>query len=157
MEFSSRLPSLRHLHPAKLVATKLPAQGVMGWCLIQRLVRSGACSSVRLGAGRMEIHFINRKPGKRSDTAEAQSPKDWAVDWVLRFCGWTALGTRSRKTFMMIDPRSFMVVWGVSSITPVLRSNTAKDGYVSAPLTRRNPRLLRRADTAFAFIESHTD
>jgi hypothetical protein len=30
------------------------------------------------------------------------------------------------------------------------------DHAVSARFTRRNLRLLRRADTAFAFIESHT-
>jgi hypothetical protein len=38
------------------------------------------------------------------------------------------------------------VVWGVSPTT-----------CGSAPHTRCNPRLLRRADTTFAFIESHTD
>lgn len=48
------------------------------------------------------------------------------------------------------------VVWGVSPTTPVLRSNIAKDGGGSATcFTGRNRRLLRRADTLLALLESH--
>jgi hypothetical protein len=67
-------------------------------------------------------------------------------------------------------------VRGVSFTTPVLRSLLAKDGCGppreitgsaavdcgenisrgEAPFTRGNPRFRRRADTAFAFIDSHT-
>ena len=54
-------------------------------------------------------------------------------------------GARSRYVFMVFALRAY-VVWGASSTT-----------CGSAPLTRRNPRLLRRADTAFAFTKSHTD
>jgi hypothetical protein len=59
-------------------------------------------------------------------------------------CGSTVLGSRSRYVFMVFALRSF-VVRGVSPTT---------GGSATCP-TGRIPRLLRRADTAFAFIESH--
>src|ERR1035437_10696232 len=60
------------------------------------------------------------------------------------FCGSTGLAGRSMYVFMVF---AFLlsVVWGVSPTT-----------CGSAPFTRCNPRLLRRADTPFAFITSHT-
>src|ERR1035437_4188133 len=62
----------------------------------------------------------------------------------IDFCGSTGLGSRSMYVFMVF---AFLlsVVWGVSPTTGG-----------SAPFTRCNPRLLRRADTCFTFIASHT-
>ena len=60
------------------------------------------------------------------------------------FCGSTGLGWRSMYVFMVSVFLS-SVVWGVSPTT-----------CGSAPLSRCNPRLLRRADTPFTFIASHT-
>jgi hypothetical protein len=75
-------------------------------------------------------------------------------------CGSTVWGARSRYVFM----------------TPVLQGLLAQDGcgspreingagaspastpclfHGARPFTRGNPRLLRRVDTTFAFIESH--
>src|ERR1017187_1860414 len=61
------------------------------------------------------------------------------------FCDSTVLVERSMYVFMVFAFR-FIVVWGVSPTTGG-----------SAPFTRCNPRLLRRADTCFTFIASHTD
>src|ERR1035437_10043659 len=60
------------------------------------------------------------------------------------FCGSTGGDGRSMYVFMVF---AFLwsVVWGVSPTT-----------CGSAPFTRCNPRLIRRADTQFAFIPSHT-
>jgi hypothetical protein len=63
----------------------------------------------------------------------------------IDFCGSTGLGLRSMYVFMVSVFLSFIVVGGVS---PTTRG--------SAPFARCNPRLLRRADTLFAFIASHT-
>src|SRR5277367_7068484 len=60
------------------------------------------------------------------------------------FCGWTGWEWRSMYVFMVSVFLS-SVVWGVSPTT-----------CGSAPFTRCNPRLLRRADTLFTFIASHT-
>src|ERR1035437_5810369 len=60
------------------------------------------------------------------------------------FCGSTGGDGRSMYVFMVFAFR-WSVVWGVRPTT-----------CGSAPLTRCNPRLLRRADTLFAFITSHT-
>ena len=62
----------------------------------------------------------------------------------VAFCGWTGFRLRSMYVFMVSVFLS-SVVWGVSPTT-----------CGSAPFTRCNPRLLRRADTLFAFIASHT-
>jgi hypothetical protein len=70
--------------------------------------------------------------------------------WVLRRgarrvdCGWTGLAERSMY-FFMVFVFLLSVVWGVSPTT-----------CGSAPFTRCNPRLLRRTDTVFTFIASHT-
>ena len=61
----------------------------------------------------------------------------------IGFCGSTGFGWRSMYVFMVFAFR-FIVVWGVSPTTGG-----------SAPFTRCNPRLSRRADTLFAFIASH--
>jgi hypothetical protein len=60
------------------------------------------------------------------------------------FCGSTGFGWRSMYVFMVFAFH-FRVVRGVSPTT-----------CGSAPLSRRNPRLLWSADTAFTFITSHT-
>src|ERR1019366_10623677 len=62
----------------------------------------------------------------------------------MGFCGSTGVDGRSMYVFMVF---AFLlsVVWGVSPTT-----------CGSAPFTRCNPRFLRRADTLFAFIASHT-
>jgi len=62
----------------------------------------------------------------------------------IDFCGSTGFGVRSMYVFMMSVFLS-SVVWGVSPTTGG-----------SAPCTRRNPRLFRRADTLCTFIASHT-
>jgi len=62
----------------------------------------------------------------------------------IDFCGSTGWEWRSMYVFMVFAFHSF-VVWGVSPTTGG-----------SAPFTRCNPRLHRRADTAFPFIASHT-
>jgi hypothetical protein len=59
-------------------------------------------------------------------------------------CGSTVLEARSRYVCMVFALR-FSVVGGVSPTT-----------CGSAPFTRCNPRLHRRTDTAFAFVESRT-
>src|ERR1035437_6429417 len=60
------------------------------------------------------------------------------------FCGSTG-GGGGRMYVFIVFCFLFCVVWGVSPTT-----------CGSAPFTRCNPRLLRRADTLFAFITSHT-
>jgi hypothetical protein len=60
------------------------------------------------------------------------------------FCGSTGFVEHSMYVFMVSVFLS-SVVWGVSPTT-----------CGSAPLTRRNPRLTRKADTLFTFITSHT-
>jgi hypothetical protein len=62
----------------------------------------------------------------------------------LDFCGSTGFGWRSMYVFM-VSVFLMSGVWGVSPTT-----------CGSAPFTRCNPRLLRRADTCFTFIASHT-
>jgi len=62
----------------------------------------------------------------------------------IDFCGSTGLAARGMYDLMVLAFHSF-VVWGVSPTT-----------FGPALFTRCNPRLLRRADTAFAFIASHT-
>jgi len=57
----------------------------------------------------------------------------------------TFTGGRSMYV-LMVSVFLMSVVWGVSPTT-----------CGSAPFTRRNPRLTRRADTLFTFIISHTD
>ena len=66
-------------------------------------------------------------------------------DWRAGFCDSTGLGWRSMYVFMVFAFR-FIVVWGVS---PTTCGSATR-------FTGRNPRLLRRADTAFTFIASHT-
>jgi len=62
----------------------------------------------------------------------------------IPFYGSTGSEARSMYVFMVsVSLMSF--AWGVSPTT-----------CGSAPFTQRNPRLLRRADTFFAFITSHT-
>jgi hypothetical protein len=61
------------------------------------------------------------------------------------FCDSTGFGWRSMYVFMVFAFR-FIVVWGVSPTT----------GGSATRFTGRNPRLLRRADTTFTFIASHT-
>src|ERR1035437_2697781 len=63
----------------------------------------------------------------------------------LVFCGSTGGDGRSMYVFMVFAFR-FIVVWGVSPTT---------GGSAPRP-AGGNPRLLRRADTLFAFITSHT-
>jgi hypothetical protein len=65
-------------------------------------------------------------------------------DERVDFYGSTGLGSRSMYVFMVSDFLS-SVVWGVSPTT-----------CGSAPFTRQNPRLIRRADTLFTFNTSHT-
>jgi len=65
-------------------------------------------------------------------------------DGRIDFCGSTGLGARSMYVFM-VSVFLLSVVWGVSPTT-----------CGSAPLSRCNPRSLRRADTPFTFIASHT-
>ena len=57
----------------------------------------------------------------------------------VAFCGWTGFGLRSMYVFMVSVFLS-SVVWGVRPTT-----------CGSAPFTRCNPRLLRRADTLYHF------
>ena len=61
------------------------------------------------------------------------------------FCGSTGFSVRSMYGFMVFAFR-FLVVWGASPTTGG-----------SAPLTRRTPRLPRRADITLAPSKSHTD
>ena len=60
------------------------------------------------------------------------------------FCDSTVFGWHSMYVFMVSVSLSD-VVWSVSPTT-----------CGSAPFSRCNPRLLRRADTLFAFVTSHT-
>jgi hypothetical protein len=68
----------------------------------------------------------------------------WDGGKRIDFCGSTGLQWRSMYLFKVSVFLS-SVVWGVSPTT-----------CGSAPFARCNPRFLRSADTAFAFITSHT-
>jgi len=60
------------------------------------------------------------------------------------FCGWTGFGLRSMYVFM------------VSVFLSSIVTDASPTTCGSAPFARCNPRSLRRADTAFTFIASHT-
>jgi len=74
--------------------------------------------------------------GRRSNGLRRAGPADFSDSTVLT---WRNMYVFMVSVFLM------SVVWGVSPTT-----------CGSAPFTRCNPRLLRRADTAFTFIASHT-
>jgi len=82
--------------------------------------------------------------GRLSRATEFTEPVGLGLGVRIDICGSTDLGSRSMYVFMGSVFLS-SVVWGVS---PTICG--------SAPFTRRNPRLLRRADTAFTVIASHT-
>jgi len=77
--------------------------------------------------------------------------QNWATGAVrlrrgvgVAFCSWTGFGLRSMYVFMV----SVFLSSDVTDVSPTTCG--------PALFTRCNPRLLRRADTAFAFIASHT-
>jgi hypothetical protein len=75
-------------------------------------------------------------------------------------CGSTVLGTRSRYVFMTPVLQSLLAQDGCGSPREINGAgasleSTACLSHGARPFTRGNPRLLRRVDTTFAFIESH--
>ena len=99
----------------------------------------------------MDMRMKNERARPSVEHAEhAQLGAGAGVGWEGRarggFCGSTALGSRSRYVFMVFAFR-FSVVCAVS---PTTCGSAARS-------SGRNPRSLRRADTTFAFIKSHTD
>lgn len=77
--------------------------------------------------------------------ADASGERDSGGELRGGLCGSTAFGACSMWVFMVSVLRS-LVVWG---------ANPTTCGSASRP-TGGNPRLHRRAGTAFAFIASHT-
>src|ERR1051325_3419723 len=70
--------------------------------------------------------------------------KEVGVEALELLCGSTG-GKGLGMYGLMVCVFHLLVVWGAGPTT-----------CDSAPLARRNPRLSRRTDTAFAFIASHT-
>jgi len=80
----------------------------------------------------------------REDSRPATSAAGLGAPGRDAFCGWTDFGRRIMYVFMV----SIFLSSVVTDASPTTCG--------SAPFTRCNPRSLRRADTVFTFIASHT-
>ena len=80
----------------------------------------------------------------REDSRPATSATGLGAPGRDAFCGWTGFGLHSMYVFM------------VSVFLSSVVTDASPTTCGSAPFTRCNPRSLRRADTVFTFIASHT-
>jgi hypothetical protein len=104
---------------------------------------------VHVQADEQDRAFGDCTSGRPSRAAVVTGAAGFGRGKRIDFCGSTGLQLRSMYVFMVSVFLSMFQLFMGSIGVPQLQCG-------SAPFTRCNPRLPRRADTLFAFITSHT-